>query len=450
MKETIALSLSRSLEFCLLLSFGYLYLKNQSDRRFFWFLASGSLLGFIAGFFLNLSQTPLAYQLKAWLTKAELLFRGGLLILAFLFSMLATFLEGRERFDRLKPRFLVYISLFILGVVFVGFEGFDLSLKLQAQSFLKMSNYPYFLGAFVFLAFSSLWFILAKILRQGFLLGFLSKEETQAPFFTFPVLIYLVVALRSFFRPELFSSLEVIAARVLHDGVHWLIVFFVFPDHPYLKDSFWQLLALVFRKETGLVFNLLLVLFLGLLIFLRTYFLPYPSFPEAKSQAERRKLKAGIRNQRIYSTRFIFLGWILFSLAAYNSYASSKTLYFPDPVLLTVNKSGQVIFNAADLDDMVEHRYSFSYKNQAVRLVAIKKPNGKIAVCLDDCLICPPDGYAQLGKDLFCLYCGTPIPIDTVGSPGGCNPIPLKFEIKGEKIVLAAEPAYVEWVENNK
>lgn len=448
MKETITLALSRSLEFCLLLSFSYLYFKTQRDKRLFLFLAFGASLGFLVGFFLNLLQTPLAYQLKAWLTKSELIFRGSLLILVFLSSLTAVFLEGKERLDGLKPRFLIYGLLLIIGLIFIGFEGFDFSLKLQSLSFLKMSNYPYYLGVAVFLGFVFLWFLFARFFKHSFL--FVFGEQTKIPFFTFPVLVYFVVALRSFFRPELFSSLEVIAARILHDSVHWLIVFFAFPDHPYLKDSFWQLLSLVFRKETGLIFNVLLILSLGLFVFLRTYSLPYPPFPEAKSPAERRKLRAEIRSQRIYSTRFVFISWVLFALAAYNSYTSGKSLYFPDPVPLALDKRGQVSFSLAELDDLMEHRYSFNYRDQAVKLVAIKKPNGKIAVCLDDCLICPPEGYAQLGKDLFCIYCGTPIPIDTVGSPGGCNPIPLRFEIKGEKIVLDAEPAYKVWVENNQ
>ncbi len=447
MKETITLALSRAFEFCLLLSFSYLYFKNQRDRRLFFLLALGASFGFLLGFLLNLLQMPFAYQLKAWLTKAELIFRGGLLILVFLSSLIAEMLEGRERLDQLKPRFLIYSLLFMTGVVFVGFEGFDLCLKLQSQSFLKMTDYPYYLGAAVFLGFSFLW-LLAFRLVVIYLFEFL--ERVQAPVLTFPVLVYLIVGLRSFFRPELFSSLEVIAARLLHDCVHWLIVFLVFPDHPFLRESFWKLVALAFRKETGLIFNLLLVLALGLWVFMRTYFLPYPPFSEAKSPAERRKFKAELRSRRIYSTRFIFVSWILFSLAAYNSYSSGKSLYFPEPKLLVVDRQGKVSFFSGELDDLMEHRYSFNYRDQTVRLLAIRKPDGKTAVCLDDCLICPPDGYAQLGKDLFCLYCGTPIPIDTVGSPGGCNPIPLKFKIKKGKIVLEANSAFREWVKNNR
>ncbi len=448
MKETVTLALSRSLEFSLLLTFSYFYFQSLKDRRFFLFLALGSSTGFLAGFFLNLFETSLANQLKAWLTKGELVFRGGLLLAVFLLSLSPVFLEGKERFFKIRYPFLLHPLLFLLGLVFIGFEGLDFSLKLQAQSFLKMSDYPYYLGGAVFILFGLFWLWLVKAIHRKFLADYLAQRGALP--FTLPVLIYLVVALRSYFRPELFSSLEVIAARILHDSLHWLIVFLVFPDHPYLKDNFWQLLALVFRKETGLVFNVLLVFLLGLLVFFRTYFLPYPPFPEAKSQAQRRKLWAEIKKSRFYSTRFIFVSWVLFLLAAYISYASSKALYFPDPSPLTVDGRGRVSFSLSELDDLILHRYSFAYKDQSVRLAAIKKPDGKIAVCLDDCLICPPDGYAQLGKDLFCMYCGTPIPLNTVGSPGGCNPIPLKFEIKKGKIVLEAEPAYKEWVENNR
>ncbi len=448
MKETLTLTLSRVAELYLLLLAGYLYLTKNASRRFFLSLASGSLAGFYLGFWLNFGETSLAYQLKAWLTRLELIFRGGLLVAVFLLSLQPVFLKGEEKLTAIRPQVLANLAVFGVGLIFIGFEGFDFSLKLQALSFLKMSSFPYFLGGF------TSFFLIVCFLVGIYFFGSNNFESwlkrKKEPFLLLPVLLYFAVATRSLFRPELFSSLEVIAARMLHDAVHWIIVFLAFPDHPYLKDSFWQLLALVFRKETGLIFNLLLVFGLGLLVFLRAYYFPLPELPEAKSQAERRKKWAEIKKGRLYSTRFIFVSWIFLSLAAYSAYASEKTLYFPTPTPLTVDKQGMVSISLAELDDGLLHRYSFNYKGKLVGLLAIKKPDGQLAVCLDDCLICPPDGYAQLGKDLFCLYCGTPIPIATVGSPGGCNPIPLKFEVKKGKIITAAEPAFVDWVGNNR
>ena len=56
---------------------------------------------------------------------------------------------------------------------------------------------------------------------------------------------------------------------------------------------------------------------------------------------------------------------------------------------------------------------------------------GKLTVDLDACAICKPDGYGQAEGTVICYYCKTLIPLDTVGKPGGCNPVPISFSEKG-------------------
>jgi uncharacterized membrane protein len=64
----------------------------------------------------------------------------------------------------------------------------------------------------------------------------------------------------------------------------------------------------------------------------------------------------------------------------------------------------------------------------------MKKPDGTLSVCLDACEICAPDGYGQSKDHVVCLYCNTPIPFDTVGKPGGCNPIPLAALVTDKEV----------------
>lgn len=71
-------------------------------------------------------------------------------------------------------------------------------------------------------------------------------------------------------------------------------------------------------------------------------------------------------------------------------------------------------------------KYVWSYAGHVVPFFTVRRPDGSLAVALDLCEICQPKGYAQLGAGhVFCKYCKTPIPVATVGEPGGCNPIPL-------------------------
>ena len=53
---------------------------------------------------------------------------------------------------------------------------------------------------------------------------------------------------------------------------------------------------------------------------------------------------------------------------------------------------------------------------------------------LDACAICKPDGYGQAEGTVICYYCKTLIPLETVGKPGGCNPVPMAFTVKEDGV----------------
>ena len=59
-----------------------------------------------------------------------------------------------------------------------------------------------------------------------------------------------------------------------------------------------------------------------------------------------------------------------------------------------------------------------------------------MTVDLDACAICKPDGYGQAEGSVICYYCKTLIPLETVGKPGGCNPVPVAFTVKGDSVVI--------------
>jgi high-affinity iron transporter len=70
------------------------------------------------------------------------------------------------------------------------------------------------------------------------------------------------------------------------------------------------------------------------------------------------------------------------------------------------------------------------------RIIAITRSDGSAAVAYDACALCGAAGYVQEGEQLICKRCGAPINPDTIGEAGGCNPIPLKYTVAGDEIMI--------------
>ncbi len=56
---------------------------------------------------------------------------------------------------------------------------------------------------------------------------------------------------------------------------------------------------------------------------------------------------------------------------------------------------------------------------------------------MDACVICGPSGYYYRDPELICRNCGAPINRDTIGTPGGCNPIPVRATRDGDALVVS-------------
>jgi len=55
---------------------------------------------------------------------------------------------------------------------------------------------------------------------------------------------------------------------------------------------------------------------------------------------------------------------------------------------------------------------------------------------LDACQICGTQGYYQKGPEVICKNCGSDIVISTIGTPGGCNPVPLTSHIDNGTLLI--------------
>ena len=72
-----------------------------------------------------------------------------------------------------------------------------------------------------------------------------------------------------------------------------------------------------------------------------------------------------------------------------------------------------------------------------VRFWLYQKPDGKIATLFDACEICGSVGFYKGPNGVVCKNCAAPINPQSVGMPGGCNPIPLQASVTSDSVILS-------------
>ena len=90
----------------------------------------------------------------------------------------------------------------------------------------------------------------------------------------------------------------------------------------------------------------------------------------------------------------------------------------------------------ASVSDGNLHRYELADGGIHVRFIAIQKPDHSIATAFDACMICGTQGFYKKGPNLICRNCASEIITSTVGTKGGCNPIPLTSHVDGSTLVI--------------
>ena len=76
------------------------------------------------------------------------------------------------------------------------------------------------------------------------------------------------------------------------------------------------------------------------------------------------------------------------------------------------------------------HRYEYTTSTGVkVRFIVIQKSGSSFGVGLDACEICGPTGYYEKDGKVICKLCEVAMNIATIGFKGGCNPIPIEYEV---------------------
>src|SRR5579872_1701581 len=153
------------------------------------------------------------------------------------------------------------------------------------------------------------------------------------------------------------------------------------------------------------------------------------------SPAERRKAAWTARKESlwmisVYASSFLFIMLV----TAEFIYAKSVSALSPATEVTFVN--GQVSIPLKDVYDGELHRFQAKENGAEVRFWLYQKPDGKIATLLDACEICGAVGFYKKQNSVICKNCAAPMNLQSIGMPGGCNPIPLQAVVTADSVIV--------------
>ena len=156
-----------------------------------------------------------------------------------------------------------------------------------------------------------------------------------------------------------------------------------------------------------------------------------------ENSAQRRKLRAGHRRfRRVAAAVAVCLVIVVVSLTALKTY-DTRVVELSAPETYTV-ADGKIYISLEDVNDGHLHRFEYRTDNNVdVRWIVVKKPNAaSYGVGLDACEVCGNAGYYERNGQIVCKRCDVVMNINTIGFKGGCNPIPLSYEVSEGQLVF--------------
>lgn len=430
------------LSFCLFLVLQYIMKQDRSFLRLPLFAGVFFVLG-CSFFFLRFPVDP-------WIKETIVRMTGYVFGLFYIGSLIALYHEtGDDMFGPLRKLASVRTPLFIVVIVtaVMYFSPDMIGSSLYLQDLSTMG------GSFLFIWVAAFGFIMALALSWRGMKHVRVDVIGRLRFSQVLLLLALVKlvsgGIKGFTELSLIPSVQNGLIKLTHDVLHHTLVTVMVPDHQILSVTTWNFLGFIFSQEVALWLSLLL-LSAPLILFLIRQFRETIHAPDhVTTGALRRKHIRAVMDTRMVRALPIFVFVMIIIGTWFAEKGDSTTgLYNPEPAPV-VAENGKIVLPISspgtDLLDGMIHKYALTLNGEGVRIMIIKKPGGPLAVALDACEICPPDGYAQGREHVVCLYCNTPIAIDTLGKPGGCNPIPLDAVIDGRKVIIDTGEIEKKW-----
>jgi high-affinity iron transporter len=157
--------------------------------------------------------------------------------------------------------------------------------------------------------------------------------------------------------------------------------------------------------------------------------------PDPTTPAERRKALWSARRERLWMAS-VYVSSFLVIMLVTAEFIYAKSASAPQRAAEVAFMNGQVSIPLNQLQDGEIHFYQTKENGVEVRFWLYQKPDGKIATVLDACEICGSVGFYKGTTGVVCKNCAAPINPQSVGMPGGCNPIPLKAETTADAVII--------------
>lgn len=244
----------------------------------------------------------------------------------------------------------------------------------------------------------------------------------------------LRINLRRFFGVTGFV-LMVLVARLAAGSLHEFFEVGLLPSTPALL----AVIGFIVKDSTSTIILIALIALpvLTLLPEMRLQPQALTALPD-ETDPERRKRVAALYRARNWQTALISVMLATVLPLGTVTYALGKAGYRPDPQMVMLHEDGMVHIPLSGLTPGQLNLFTYQGTEADVSFMVIKRDENDIAVALNACGICPARGYHQEGEVLICDNCNAPINMETVGMPGGCNPIPLAASLIDGEVLIAS------------
>ena len=238
------------------------------------------------------------------------------------------------------------------------------------------------------------------------------------------------VNLRNFFRMTT-VILVVVVVQLAITGLHELSESQVLPSSR-------QEMALIGPIVSNEVFFFVAILALAGAMLLMEYRRRRTPALDGLQGAALRKARWSAQRERMWMTASC-AATALFILAITAEFIYAKSTTELSTAVPVSAMNGKVSIPLANVNDGNLHRFALVQDGVSVRFIVIRRPDQSLVAAFDACQICGNQGYYQKGPNVICKNCGSAIFTPSIGSHGGCNPIPLESHVEGDQLVVPAD-----------
>ncbi|HEX4134673.1 MAG TPA: Fe-S-containing protein [Bryobacteraceae bacterium] len=156
---------------------------------------------------------------------------------------------------------------------------------------------------------------------------------------------------------------------------------------------------------------------------------------EGLAGAALRKVQWSARRERLWMTASCAASCVFILLITAEFIYARQATALSESTPVTFD-NGAVRIPVASVNDGILHRFELQDDGVSVRFIVIEKPDRTLATAFDACQICGTQGFYQKGPEIICRNCGSEIVLSSIGTKGGCNPIPLNSHVEGSTLVI--------------